>query len=46
MKYSIQYSIHKEKSRIGDRLATAFLAFLAGTGFGYLWMAHAYGLLP
>ena len=32
--------------RVANGMAIAFLAFVAGCFAGYLWMAHAYGMLP
>ena len=34
----------RKADRIAGNLAIAFLAFVAGSLFGYLWMSHAYGL--
>lgn len=33
-------------NRLLNALAAVFLSFVAGSFFGYLWMAHAYSMLP
>lgn len=36
----------KTADRVLGVLAVAFVAFVAGSFFGYLWMSKAYGLWP